>query len=343
MDAQPQRRLIRLVRHVAHRRAVDAEREATAPLADAMGRLVVRDDLAPLHFLQDRIVQAQVRDELLQLAVLVLELLDPPQLADAQPAIRLLPAVERLLRYPHPTDDLGHRPCPSPPASAQTQSALPCTSASSCPSSLPAGFKGPENPHLAWIKNREDVKLRSAWCYDCQGMVQAQSLEFSAIPVHMTATLAANVLKLLLSKTETVVAYTVLLVLFDATENRVVDEGYLATSLSMQACTSSAGRDVHIPLLAPFAMRVGVSGPVAHPLTRKADDIPRTKAFMRNSRATLALQLLSTYSFPRRAIWRRRHTSLGLKPNQWVEGCIFFIYCKRGSRECGHGTVLVVG
>ena len=55
------------------------------------------------------LVQAQVRDELLQLAVLVLELLDPPQLADAQPAIHLLPAIEGLLRYAHKADDLRHR------------------------------------------------------------------------------------------------------------------------------------------------------------------------------------------------------------------------------------------
>ena len=46
------------------------------------------------------LVRTQVRDELPQLAVLILELLDPPQLADPQPAIHLLPAVERLLRHP---------------------------------------------------------------------------------------------------------------------------------------------------------------------------------------------------------------------------------------------------
>lgn len=46
------------------------------------------------------LVQAQVRNELLQLAVLVLELLHPPKLAYAKPAIHLLPAVEGLLRIP---------------------------------------------------------------------------------------------------------------------------------------------------------------------------------------------------------------------------------------------------
>lgn len=118
MNAQPQRRLVRLVRHVPHRRAVDTERKATAPLADAVRRLDVRDDLAPSprrqsffcqDILQNMLVQAQVRDELLQFAVLVLELLDPPQLADAQPAIHLLPAVECLLLHAHPADDLRHR------------------------------------------------------------------------------------------------------------------------------------------------------------------------------------------------------------------------------------------
>lgn len=39
VDAQPQRRRIRLVQHVAHRRAIDAERQATAPLADTRRRL----------------------------------------------------------------------------------------------------------------------------------------------------------------------------------------------------------------------------------------------------------------------------------------------------------------
>jgi hypothetical protein len=46
-DAPHQRRLVGSVRHVAHRRPVDAERKATAPLADRVGRLDVRDELAP--------------------------------------------------------------------------------------------------------------------------------------------------------------------------------------------------------------------------------------------------------------------------------------------------------
>jgi hypothetical protein len=43
------------------------------------------------------LVQAQVRDQLLELTVLVLELLHTPHLADAQPAVHLLATVERLL------------------------------------------------------------------------------------------------------------------------------------------------------------------------------------------------------------------------------------------------------
>ena len=55
------------------------------------------------------LVQAQIRDELLELAILVLKLLDPPQLADVKPAIHLLSTVEHLLRHAHPTNDLGYR------------------------------------------------------------------------------------------------------------------------------------------------------------------------------------------------------------------------------------------
>jgi len=45
-DAQHQRCLIRLVRDVAHRLPLDAQRRATAPFAHGMGRLDVRDELA---------------------------------------------------------------------------------------------------------------------------------------------------------------------------------------------------------------------------------------------------------------------------------------------------------
>src|SRR5205823_3807010 len=41
--------------------------------------------------------------------VLFLDLLQPPQLAGAQPAIKLLPTIECLLRDPHPPNDLRHR------------------------------------------------------------------------------------------------------------------------------------------------------------------------------------------------------------------------------------------
>lgn len=46
------------------------------------------------HILKDVFVQAQIGDQLLQVVVLVLELLQPPQLAHAQPAIELLSAIE---------------------------------------------------------------------------------------------------------------------------------------------------------------------------------------------------------------------------------------------------------
>ena len=73
------------------------------------------------------LVQAQVGDQLFELSVLILELLQAPQLANAETTVNLLPSVERLLRIPstafptmlriagtlggsaHPADDLGHR------------------------------------------------------------------------------------------------------------------------------------------------------------------------------------------------------------------------------------------
>jgi hypothetical protein len=45
-------------------------------------------------------IEAEIGDKLRELAVLVLELLQPTQLAGAEPAIQLPPAVERLLRNP---------------------------------------------------------------------------------------------------------------------------------------------------------------------------------------------------------------------------------------------------
>jgi len=55
------------------------------------------------------LVEAEIGDELLQLAVLVNELLQPPQLAHTQPAVQLIPAVERLLADAHPAQNFGHR------------------------------------------------------------------------------------------------------------------------------------------------------------------------------------------------------------------------------------------
>lgn len=46
------------------------------------------------------LVEAEVGDQLLQLAVLLLEPLQTPQLADTEPTVHLLPAAERLLGNP---------------------------------------------------------------------------------------------------------------------------------------------------------------------------------------------------------------------------------------------------
>jgi hypothetical protein len=46
------------------------------------------------------LVEAEVRNQPVQLPVLILELLQAPQLANPEPAVHLLPAVERLLEIP---------------------------------------------------------------------------------------------------------------------------------------------------------------------------------------------------------------------------------------------------
>ena len=48
-------------------------------------------------------------DQQLELPVLVLELLHPPQLANAKPAVNLHPAIVCLLRNAHPADNFRHR------------------------------------------------------------------------------------------------------------------------------------------------------------------------------------------------------------------------------------------
>ena len=57
-----------------------------------------------------------------QQSVLALKLLQAPQLANAETAVHLLPAVERLLRNPHSPDRLGHRRTGFQPASERRQS-----------------------------------------------------------------------------------------------------------------------------------------------------------------------------------------------------------------------------
>lgn len=56
-----------------------------------------------------RLVEAEIRDQLLELAVLLLEQLQSPKLADAEPSIQLLSAVECLLGHADPADHFGHR------------------------------------------------------------------------------------------------------------------------------------------------------------------------------------------------------------------------------------------
>ena len=65
-----------------------------APLEHG-ARVRVADQASELfceHVLQDVLVQAQVCHKLLELAVLLLKLLQAPQLARAEPAVELLPA-----------------------------------------------------------------------------------------------------------------------------------------------------------------------------------------------------------------------------------------------------------
>lgn len=55
------------------------------------------------------LVEAEVRNELLELAILVLELLQAPQLAHTKPAVQLLPAIKGLLADTHSAQHLGDR------------------------------------------------------------------------------------------------------------------------------------------------------------------------------------------------------------------------------------------
>lgn len=55
------------------------------------------------------LVQAEVRYHLLELAVLVVELFEPAELANAKTAIQLLLTVKRLLGNPHVADHFRYR------------------------------------------------------------------------------------------------------------------------------------------------------------------------------------------------------------------------------------------
>lgn len=61
------------------------------------------------HVLQDGLVEAQISHALLELPLLLLRRLQPSQLARAQSAVELLPALERLLGDADPAQDLRDR------------------------------------------------------------------------------------------------------------------------------------------------------------------------------------------------------------------------------------------
>ena len=70
--------------------------------------------LSANHVLQHLLVQRQISDQLPQLAVLVLELLQPPHLGRQQPVILLLPIEIRRLADPRLAADIGGRPSSFP-------------------------------------------------------------------------------------------------------------------------------------------------------------------------------------------------------------------------------------
>jgi hypothetical protein len=96
-----------------------AHHAASPPLADPVSTLQKADERMSLHrpqslfFLNDvlkhHLVQVQIRDQLLELAVLLLELPQPVQLGYAQTAVLLLPVLERSLGNSHPPARLADR------------------------------------------------------------------------------------------------------------------------------------------------------------------------------------------------------------------------------------------
>jgi len=135
-----------------------------------MGRLDVRDELAPSsrrqsvfcqNVLQDVFVQAQVGNQLFQLSVLILELLQAPQFADTQTADRRTPssngrtsALKSIRRIASAT---------GVPVSACFNAKAICSSVYLdffISSSLPEGFTRPENSRSKWTNKqggRQDV------------------------------------------------------------------------------------------------------------------------------------------------------------------------------------------
>jgi hypothetical protein len=162
-DAQPQRSLVEPGRAIADRRSFDAKRDAAAPFTHAVGclnaaRVHAAEQASELFrraILQAVLVEAEVRDELLQLAVFL-----PRSASDA--AARRCPARYRAAskgRMSAPRSAEGPPPpaSASPPASTRTQSAPRCTCSSLQLHSSRQGLTKPEHSHPIRWEKREDV------------------------------------------------------------------------------------------------------------------------------------------------------------------------------------------
>jgi hypothetical protein len=170
-DAHHQRCLIWLVRDVAPttaRRPAPSNCAVHLPHGTPGRTRRVRGAIQALELfrqnvLQDVFVQTQVRNQLFQLSVFVLKLLQAPQFTNPETAVRLLPAVERLLRNPicRMTSATGV------PVSACFSAKAICSSVYLdffISSFLPEGFSRLENSRSKWTK-----KQRGRQNNDCVG------------------------------------------------------------------------------------------------------------------------------------------------------------------------------
>jgi hypothetical protein len=62
-----------------------------------------------VDILQDRLIETQIRHELLQARILVLQLFELSHLIRLQAGVLLLSAIKRLLRNPHLPGQIRHR------------------------------------------------------------------------------------------------------------------------------------------------------------------------------------------------------------------------------------------